>query len=76
MELFAFGMSACNEGSDAVKYFDTPAWRGTLKPVSAMSKLLCAERSKIIFQVKYDLYSEDTNRYQTPSESSNSNTVT
>jgi hypothetical protein len=50
MELFAFGISVSNEGSDAVKYFDRPAWRGTLKPVSVTSKLLCDERSKSSFR--------------------------
>jgi hypothetical protein len=49
MELFALGISVFNDGSDAVKYFDMPAWRGTLKPVSATSKLLCDERRKSSF---------------------------
>jgi hypothetical protein len=75
MELFAFGILESNEGSDTVKHFDMPAWRGTLEPVSAMSKRLCVEKIKIIFQVKYDLYTADTNRYQTPPASSNTNTI-
>jgi hypothetical protein len=46
MELFAFGISVPNEGSDTVKYFDMPGWRDALKPVSATSKCLCDDRSK------------------------------